>query len=239
MSGLVPTRNTGKANLEKARFFLHMVELTEKVDPFDQTAAETFLAAAIVFGKATQDWMADQFGELEGVVDESARARRKAGKQWLRSTSLWEDPVCKLFADTRDVIVHEDGSVDLDSRTSLTIHVPTATAVLSGRTVIVQVTPTNATPEQLEEAHQQCERDRAEAERQNREREEAVALIIAEHREKAEEYARSHPVERTTRVHFNATDREIAGKPAVDIVRGYLNNLERVLVAERKIRAAE
>jgi len=29
MSGLVSTRNTGKANLEKARFFLHMVELIE------------------------------------------------------------------------------------------------------------------------------------------------------------------------------------------------------------------
>jgi len=209
------------------------------VDPFDQIAAEAFLAAAIVFGKATQDWMADQFGELEDAADQSASARRKAGKKWLKSTSLWEDPVCKLFANTRDVIVHEDGSVELDSRTSVTIHVPTATVVLSGGTVIVQVTPTNATPEQLEEVRQQYERDRAEAERQNREREEAVALIIAEHREKAEEYARSHPVERTTRVHFNATDREIAGKPAVDVVRGYLDHLERALVAERKIRAAE
>src|SRR5688572_6188366 len=98
-------RITGRANLRKARFFLRRLAEAERLAPLDREAAETYLEAAIIFGKATQDWMKDEFG----------------GVPWLKASPLWNDPLCKFFADVRDVIVHDDGSVEVLARTSATL----------------------------------------------------------------------------------------------------------------------
>ena len=67
------TRNTGQSNLGKAKFFLSQVDRAEQAEPFDPVAVEAYLDAAIVFGKATQDWMADQYG----------------GQAWLKNSPMW------------------------------------------------------------------------------------------------------------------------------------------------------
>ena len=118
------------ANLRKARFFLDRVRQTERAEPFDPTAVEAYLAAGIVFGKATQAWVA----ERHGGGDEAARRPCPGGvpRDWLKGTPLWKDPLCELFANTRNVVVHKDGSVDLDTSTSMTISPSSARGVGGG-----------------------------------------------------------------------------------------------------------
>lgn len=98
-------RNSGRSNIQKARIFLeHLSDFEDsQFDdddmegsdyPLDIALAEAYLDAAIVFGKATQDWLENDLG-----------------KDWLRGSELWNDPICQFFAETRHTVVHEDGSV--------------------------------------------------------------------------------------------------------------------------------
>lgn len=89
-------RNTGRSNLWKARFFVEHIKHFEIEDDSDIMQVEAYLDAAIVFGKATQDWIKDNYGIA-----------------WLKQSELWGNPLCKFFADSRDVIIHEDGVVDI------------------------------------------------------------------------------------------------------------------------------
>ena len=178
--------NTGRANLARGRFFLAKLRETEQPGLFDRFVVETYLMAAIVFGKATQDWMAGRYGG-------PSKAERK---KWLKTTSLWEDPVCELFAKTRNIIVHEDGSVDLLTQHSITVSMAAAIVVLSS-------------PGQEEEAMR----------------------LIAEHEEQAVERARHHPPGHRSRVHFKHDNPAIAESPATDVIQGYLDHLERELLA--------
>jgi hypothetical protein len=121
--------NTGQSNLTRARFFLEKLAEAEDSEPFDRVAVENYLYSAIVFGKATQDWMADRFrpqvdGSQPGAV-------KRAREEWLASTTLYGDPTCEQFANTRNVVVHEDGSAELFTRTSITISTSAAIMVLA------------------------------------------------------------------------------------------------------------
>jgi hypothetical protein len=99
-------RNSGRSNIQKARIFVeHLSEFEDSqfdednekpAYPLDIALAEAYLDAAIVFGKATQDWL-----------------EKDLGKDWLRDSDLWNDPICRFFAETRNTVVHEDGSVNI------------------------------------------------------------------------------------------------------------------------------
>ena len=220
---IVSPGTVGDANLRKARFFLGHVRLAERAEPFDPAAVEAYLAAAIVFGKATQDWMADKYGGKT----------RTARKAWLKGTSLWGDPLCELFAQIRDILVHEDGSVEPNARTSVTVYASAGLAVGSGGIATVRITPTNPPLWQRVKLRWKRRRDLANARRRRRKQDEEVRRIIAKHRAEAEIYARAYPAKRTTRAHFTHSDPLVTERPAVDVVRDYLDRLERVLVAQQ------
>jgi hypothetical protein len=123
------SEDIGRLHLRRARFFLDRVTEVEIAQPFDRFAAESYLYAAMVFSKATLDWMKQKFGEQ---VDSSVpSAIKRAGKEWLKSTSLHKDPICRKIADFRDIIVHEDRSVELLMFGRVTIYPPTAIRVIS------------------------------------------------------------------------------------------------------------
>lgn len=216
MTAVTSPRNIGHVNLDRARFFLDQMGQAEQADPFDRVAVEMYLHATIVFGKATQDWMADRYGG-------KGKAKHKA---WLKTTPLWEDPLCSFFAKTRDVIVHEDGSVETVMRTI--IHGSAGKIVISAGAGIIRVSPTNPTPRQRRKAHREHRRDLAAAQRKQREKDMAVRHILAEHCAEAEARAREHvDPGPTPRIHF--VEAWIANRPAVDVVRNYLDKLEQVL----------
>lgn len=231
MDSLRTNRNTGRASLEKARLFLRMVEVAESADPFDQSIAEINLEAAIVFGKATRDRMADYFGKAEAEASEQCgNQRSKAAKQWLKSTTLWGDPVCKLFADLRDVIVHEDGRAEVFARD--TNHSLVAGAIMgtSAMASALTVTPKNPTPEQLASLEQDRERDFANRDRLLLEQQAAFARkqveLQEELRQRAELLAEKN---KAIKIFFDTDVPSIRGRRAVQVVGEYLDHLQFVL----------
>jgi hypothetical protein len=235
VASLAANRNTGRANLEKARFFLRMAELAENADPFDQSVAEINLDAAIVFGKATQDWMGDRFGNAEAETDDQCGSRRRnAAKRWLKSTSLWDDPVCKFFADLRDLIVHEDGRAEVYAHETNHPLVAVGLIGFSAMAASLEVTPKNPTPEQLEMIAKQRELDFAERDRKLQEQQAALTRKQAVLQEEARLRANLNASENAIKVFFDSEDPAIRSRPAVQIVREYLDRLEEVLDAQAR-----
>jgi hypothetical protein len=219
----------GRTNLRRARSFLKRVAAEQERDPFDPEAAEDFLTAAIVFGKAVQDWMAYKYGG-EGKAGKRGGENKKDEKCWLKDSPLWGDPLAEFFANSRNVIVHRDGSVDVTTRTSATAHVLPGFVVASRNPVIASVIPTNPTPEERRAAEEQRRRDEERVAQLRREEEERVRQIFAEHRAEQERQARAHAeASHRTVLHFTHTDPAISGSSAIDVVEQYLDLLERVL----------
>ncbi len=216
--------NTGSVNLRKARFFLDQLTQTEQADPFDHEAAAAFLEAAIIFGKTTQDRMADLYGGRD-------KGDRVA---WLKSTSLWNDPLCKFFADLRDLIVHEDGSVETLSRTSAVITLSGVTASYSTSQASLRVNPSNPSFLQRLRIALEIKVDAIRAERQHRrqarQHERRRAALLEEARSRA---ARLPSVQQITQVQFKEPESIIGGRAAQAVVSEYLDHLERVLEAQQ------
>lgn len=207
-------RNTGRANLEKARFFAAHVEDIQQEDAPDLEQAEAYLDAAIVFGKATQDWLEVQYG-----------------LPWLKKSRLWKDPICEFFAKMRNVVIHEDGSVETIPRTHASVHISPAAILVSGNIVVMQSTRTNRPLLFRLWTKLRHRFEKVRARRLQRKLDRARHQRLAQLREEAKAQAESHiEAGQYTRFHFVHDDPLIAAPSALRVVNDYLDLLESVLM---------
>ena len=213
----------GHGYLRKARFFLDRVCETERAESLDQFGAGAYLEASIVFAKGAQDWMADTRGGREEPL-------RKA---WLKSSPLWNDPLCKYFANVRDLVVHEDGSVNVMFKASVMSYELASISVSESSLVTSTLASPNPSPWDRIQRRRQAQVAAKSAKRARKVEEARLRRIIAQHREETERRAKelADRPGHVTRLYFQSDVELIGGRPAVDAVGDYIARLERVLTS--------
>jgi len=218
----VPSPTSPRNPLTRARFFLAQAEASSG---FEQEAFENFVQAAIIFGQSVYEYMA------------SAPTADGAYRDWLRATSIAmeADPVLAYFRRSRNLLVHRR-HVPVQRRIFGTASetLPSLSMYAEGRVTrgepwyrrSLGILWQDATATVMRPVHRWRYRLGETIKQQRR--------VLRQRVEAWQTRWRNRNVVPTVR-EFYLDDPEGLDRPAVDLVRAYLDRLE-VIVSEAEAR---